>query len=274
MQTPLVLSVLARTSVMLLAPIAGIDASESFSVNPIEARAFDEADRSDWDTVFHDSCTADWKSRWFLDGEVGTIENGPEGMVLRAGPEFGNDAHHMVLWTRESFEGDLKIEYTYTRLDEETRAVTILYIQASGSGIGPHEEDIAAWSDLRRTPAMRAYYDNMHLYHISLAAFPNDADTTSYIRARRYVPDGRGIEGTGLVPDYYPNGLFETGVPHRVTVIKRDRDLYLRIENASQAYYCHMRNADLPPVISGRIGLRHMYTRTARYADFSISYPR
>jgi hypothetical protein len=77
-----------------------------------------------------------------------------------------------------------------------------------------------------------------------------------------------------LVPDYYPNGLFETGVPHRVTVIKRDRDLYLRIENASQAYYCHMRNADLPPVISGRIGLRHMYTRTARYADFSISYPR
>ena len=39
-------------------------------------------------------------------------------MTLTAGPEFRNDAHHMVLWTKDSFEGDLRIEYASTRLDE------------------------------------------------------------------------------------------------------------------------------------------------------------
>lgn len=34
-------------------------------------------------------------------------------MTLTAGPEFKNDAHQIVLWTRDSFEGDVKIEYDY-----------------------------------------------------------------------------------------------------------------------------------------------------------------
>ena len=73
---------------------------------------------AEWAGVFSDSCTANWKAKWFLDGEVGTVTNSSEGMTLTAGPEFKNDAHHMVLWTKDSFEGDLKIEYEYTRLDE------------------------------------------------------------------------------------------------------------------------------------------------------------
>lgn len=236
-----------------------------------DARAFGNANEGPWVTVFHDACTDDWMEQWFLDGEVGTVTNGAEGMALVAGPEFGNDAHHMVLWTKAVFEGDLKIDYTYTRLDVETRGVTILYIQASGSGVDPYTVDISQWNDLRVIPAMRTYYDTMDTYHISIAAFPNDADTTSYIRARRYRPHLNGLEGTGLSPDYYPLGLFEKGVPHRITVIKRDRDLYLRIVNPQQVFYGHMRNPDLPPVTSGRIGLRHMYTRSARYSDFTVS---
>jgi len=71
-----------------------------------------------WAEVFSDGCTENWKAKWFLDGEVGTVTNSPEGMTLTAGPEFRNDAHHMVLWTKDSFEGDLRIEYASTRLDE------------------------------------------------------------------------------------------------------------------------------------------------------------
>jgi hypothetical protein len=71
-------------------------------------------------------------------------------MVLTAGPEFGNDAHHMVLWTKSSFEGDLRIDFDYTRLDRETRCVNILYIQATGSGKGPYQEDIMKWNDSAR----------------------------------------------------------------------------------------------------------------------------
>ncbi len=224
-----------------------------------------------WKEVFFDPGTGDWKERWFLDGEVGKVKTGPSGMELTAGPEFKNDAHHMVLWTRDSFAGDLKIEYDYTRLDDETRCVNILYIQATGSGEGQYAKDISKWNELRRVPAMRTYYDHMHAYHISYAAFPNNEDATSYIRARRYLPDASGLKGTDLEPDYYPRGLFKKGVPHKITVIKKARELFMRIENAEQTYYCHMTNPDLPPIDEGRVGLRHMFTRSSRYQNFRIS---
>ena len=47
-------------------------------------------------------------------------------LELTAGPEFKNDAHHMVLWTQDNFTGDVKIEYDYTRIDQATNCVNIL----------------------------------------------------------------------------------------------------------------------------------------------------
>ena len=113
----------------------------------------------------------------------------------------------------------------------------------------------------------------MNTYHISYAAFPNNDDTTSYIRARRYMPERSGLQGTDLKPDYFPTGLFKTGVPHQITVIKKARDLFMRVENSELTLYCHMANHDLPPITEGRIGLRHMFTRSALYKDLKISTP-
>ncbi len=59
--------------------------------------------------------------------------------------------------------------------------------------------------------------------------------------------------------------------PHKTTVIKKARDLFMRIENADQSYHCHMTNPDLPEITEGRVGLRHMFTRSARYRNFRIS---
>lgn len=239
-----------------------------------ERAAFQKAADRSWREVFADEGTGDWKKKWFLDGEVGKVSNGPEGMTLTAGPEFKDDAHHMVLWTRDSFEGDLKIEYDYTRLDGERRCVTILYIQATGSGRDSFGEDIATWSELRKVPAMKTYYNHMNTYHVSYAAFGNTGkDQTSYIRGRRYMPHRTGLKGTELNPDYRFDSLFETGVKHHITVIKRDRDLHLRIENPDGVRYCHLHNAKLPVITEGRVGLRHMFTRSARYRNFRISMP-
>jgi hypothetical protein len=74
-----------------------------------------------------------------------------------------------------------------------------------------------------------------------------------------------------LEPDYYPEGLFEPGVPHQISVIKKDRDLFMRIKNPETVMWFHMANPDLPVITEGRIGLRHMFTRSARYKDFRIS---
>jgi len=234
-----------------------------------DEKAFEKAIQENWQEVFADSCTGDWQKQWFLDGEVGKVKTGQEGMELTAGSEFGNDTHHMVLWSKDSFKGDLKIEYEYTRLDSESRCVNILYIQATGSGEVPYVKDITKWNDLRRIPSMRMYYDHMHAYHISYAASPGTDD--EYIRVRRYMPNRTGLKGTNLEPDYYPKGLFETGIPHRIIVIKKDRDIFMRIKNSEKVYHFHMTNQDLPIVTEGRIGLRHMFTRSARYKNIRIS---
>jgi len=239
----------------------------------MDRTAFEQAVCADWKEIFSDTCTGDWTKKWFLDGLIGKVETNSEGMELTAGPEFKNDAHHVVLWTKKVFEGDLKIEYDFTRLDAETRCVNILYIEATGSGEEPYVKDITEWNTLRRVPAMKMYFNHMNTYHISYAAFPNDEDTTSYIRARRYMPNKTGLSGSNLEPDYFPEDLFKQGVPHKITVIKKDRDIYMRIENAEQIYYCHMSNTELPPVTEGRIGLRHMFTRSSRYKNFRISAP-
>jgi len=245
---------------------------KSAAGNQSDQEAFEQASEATWQEVFSDAGIGNWNEKWFLDGEVGTVKTGPDGMTLTAGPEFKNDAHHMVLWSKESFAGDLKIEYDYTRLDGERQCVTILYIQATGSGDAPYVKDIAQWNELRKVPSMKTYFNHMNTYHISYAAFPNSGkDRTPYIRARRYMPNKTGLKSTDLEPDYYPKGLFETGVEHKITVIKKDRDLFMRIENPDQVYTCHMTNPKLPVITEGRIGLRHMFTRSARYKNIQIS---
>lgn len=262
------------TAVTLLLAMVISQARADAEEDAKERTSFEQAAALTWREVFADPGTDDWRKHWFLDGEVGAVTNSPEGMTLTAGPEFKNDAHHMVLWSKRSFTGDLKIEYDFTRLDEERRCVTILYIQASGSGEGRFGKDIATWSDLRKVPAMSTYYDNMHTYHLSYAAFGNTGkDQASYIRGRRYMPGQTGLKGTELAPDYHFETLFAMGVKHHITVIKRDRDLYLRIENPDGIRYCHLHNVKLPVVTEGRIGLRHMFTRVARYQNFRISMP-
>ena len=143
--------------------------------------------------------------------------------------------------------------------------------QATGSGDAEHPRDIAAWSALRTVPSMRLYFNHMNTYHISYAA--NPGTESAYIRGRRYMPERQGLKGTELKPDYSTPELFATGVKHRITVIKRDRDLHVRVENPDQVVYCHMTNPDLPMITEGCIGLRHMFTRSARYANFRVSRP-
>jgi len=251
---------------LMTALFCGVVLSQSLAAS--DETAFKNASTGEWETVFSDSCTGDWTENWFLDGEVGKVSTDAEGMTLTAGPEPRNQAHHMVLWTKESFEGDVKIEYDYTRLDTRKHFVNILYIQATGSGEGAYATDISEWNELRRVPSMRMYYNHMNTYHISYATALSD----NYIRGRRYMPNSKGLDGTELDPDYENNtGLFKTGVPHKITVTKKGRDLFMKVENAEQTKYFHMSNLHLPTITEGRIGLRHMFTRSSRYKNFRIS---
>ncbi|QQE11082.1 DUF1961 family protein [Planctomycetota bacterium] len=240
--------------------------------NNDDRKAFEAADDRTWTQSFYDSCTDDWTKQWFLDGKIGSVTNTSEGMQMSSGPQFLNDAHHMVLWTKDEFKGDVKIEYKFTRLDFEKRCVNILYIQATGSDDGPYKTDITKWSKFREVPAMKMYFNHMNTYHISYAAFPNAGDDRDdYIRARRYVPNQTGLENTDLKPDYFRNGFFTPGVPHRITVIKQNDELFMRISTVEKTSYFHWKNDQAPPIEAGRIGLRLMFCRSSRFKDFKVS---
>ncbi len=225
----------------------------------------------DWELKFEDICTGDWTQNWTLDGLVAKVENTEKGMHFSAGPEFKNDAHHAVLWTKHSFEGDVKIEYDYIRTDSETSCVNILYIQATGKGEAPYTEDIYTWRKLREIPAMRTYYENMNALHISYAAFVNTADTSYYVRARRYPkPEQDSFDVTKISPSYDNQGYFKTGESYHISIIKTGTQLFFKMEGKDNSKLFSWDLSETEPVSGGRIGLRHMYTRSAIYKNFKI----
>jgi hypothetical protein len=239
-----------------------------------QEESFGKLQKLDWKETFLDHGTSDWNEKWLLDGVKARVYNSPLGMEFYAGPVPAEDSSHSVLWTRESFSGNVKIEYEYTRLDAATKYVNILYIHATGSGQGDFAEEIFTWSEMRRIPAMRMYFNHMNTYHISYAAFgnTNSDEPNDYIRARRYMPEsGNGLRGTDLAPDYFETGLFQPGIKHQITVIIYGNDLYMEIQGPDKNMLCHWKNTSLPPIENGRIGLRHMASRNARYKNFRVS---
>ena len=228
---------------------------------------------ADWELAFSDPCTEDWQANWFLDGLEATVEHNQKGMNLQAGPERGEDAHHAVLWTKNSFSGDIKIQYNYTRTDNETVHVNILYIQATGIGTDPYHRDISQWNELRSVPKMSQYFRYMNALHISYAAFGNSNSDPSqdYVRARRYpVTEQVSFADMEIPPSYYNTGLFKPGITYRITVIKTGSRLFFEVAGAGQQQLYNWDLQDAEPVAEGRIGLRHMYTRSATYSEFKV----
>jgi hypothetical protein len=240
---------------------------------------FESAYDRHWQCEFEDSCLSNWEDKWFLDGEIAAVRHRTEGMELCAGPRK-HDAHHMVLWTKNEYAGDLKIEFNYTRTDFALDGVNIIYIQARGAGQAPYHEDISSWNNLRATPSMACYHDFMDTYHVSYATGPGGGD--DYVRARRYLPQldqvadglGKGLENTDLKPDYFKTGLFHSGQRHCFCIIKRNQQISMKISNDEKTSFFHWKNKQSEDIHQGRIGIRHMFTRSAIYSDFKISVGR
>lgn len=231
-------------------------------------------DSVEWTVRLSDPCTDNWQKHWFLDGELATVDNSDKGMNFRAGPVNRDDAHHAVLWTKKTFAGDVKIEYLYTRTDSQKINVNILYIQANGIGEAPYETDISAWSELRRVPTMSTYYRNMNALHISYAAFKmvNEDANADYIRARKYPATAdTPFKQTVIPPSYDQTGLFLPGEMYQITVIKTDARLFFHVKSKTGENLYTWQLEDTESIKEGRIGLRHMFTRSAQYKDVQIS---
>lgn len=238
-------------------------------------KEFDILNKSkQWQLQLKDRGTKNWQSKWFLDGLQANIKNTKAGMLFNAGIKAGDDAAHAVLWTKESFKGNLKMEYTFTRKDATTKWATILYLQATGTGIAPYVEDITKWNHLREIPAMKSYFTNMKALHVSYASFENDNNDSKkdYIRVRQYpVVAGQNFNTTTEIPvAFFETGLFKTDESYQITVIKTKTKLFFKVvgKHASKLFAWDL--SSRTQLLEGRIGLRQMATRAAIYKDFSI----
>jgi hypothetical protein len=222
----------------------------------------------EWDLQFSDSCKENWQDNWFLDGEIAKVEYDKYGMNLIAGPINRNNAHHSVLWTKQSFKGDVKIEYDYTRTDSTVVNVNILFIQATGNGKGIFDKDISKWNDFRKVPTMSKYYNNMKTIHISFAAFPmvNEDPDNDYLRVRRYpITEDITFKDMEVAPSY-----FKTGITYKMTWIKSGDKLYLSVTGNPETKLYSWDLSRFEQITEGRIGLRHMFTRSASYKNFNV----
>ncbi len=232
-----------------------------------------EAASPDWDLQLADSCTGNWQDNWFLDGQLAKVENSEQGMNFTAGPVNRDDAHHAVLWTKASFKGDVKLEYNYTRTDTQHINVNILFIQATGIGGEAFDQDITKWNDYRTVPTMSKYWRNMNLIHISYAAFPmvNEDPDNDYIRVRKYpATEEIPFKDTEVPPAFEKTGLFLPDVTYKMTWIKTGEQLFLKVQGGGNTRQYTWDLTAFTPVTEGRIGLRHMFTRSAQYSDFKV----
>jgi len=226
----------------------------------------------DWTQTFSDPGTADWTENWFLEGAKASVQNTADGMNFNAGPIPGEHASHAVLWTKQSFEGDLKIEYEYTRLDTmmAVTSVNILYIQATGLGTEESPEDIFLSTTTREEPYMSSYYMNMNSLHISYATTgPNRA---LYVSSRRYPAktlEDFG-EGTQIHPIYEDIDLFKPGETYQITTIKEGNLLTFTVERNGETHSFEWDTSAFPLVTEGRVGFRHMWARSSKYKNIRI----
>ena len=96
------------------------------------------------EVLFEDPMTGNWQANWFLDGERATLEHRDGGLAFitdasnvdKRVDRAAFDAQHAVLWTRQEFEGDIRVSYTYTKLPGCSWQ-KLIYVQAQASAKSP-----------------------------------------------------------------------------------------------------------------------------------------
>lgn len=243
-------------------PVSG----QSVSAEPDFEKEFDALLKMKWAEVFVDDGTGNWQDKWTQDGKKGVIKNTANGMDYASGTGSTNEDHE-VLWTKDVFKGDIRIEYDFTRLDTLDRNVCILYVQATGLGTEAFSTDIMSWAAYREMPKMSYYFRNMNALHVSYAV-----SVDGYIRARRYpILPNKTWNDTKIPPLYSGEGFFETNKTYHMTVIKKGSLFMMEVKGEGKRKLFGWDTSGFAPVTEGRVGLRQMFRRHSRYANFKIS---
>jgi len=225
---------------------------------------------------FIDSGTGKWQDNWFLDSPKSWFSGAPKAKVTndKEGMTIDTAKGGGVLWTKASYDRPIRIEYDFKRLDENDLGANIILIGATGDGEEGFDEDITQWSKKRKDAKLEDYYNNMHAYHMSYAAYDEAVGKakTDTIRGRRYLPTkGKGLEGTELDDTHTNTGLFDDHQWVHVTITKFGYVMWVEFRHPKQRLICKLENRWLAPIKKGRIGLFLSPKRKSQFKNFKIS---
>lgn len=248
--------------------------SQLFCETQALALLFKKELKRPWKLAFEHKNSTPWQENWFLDGENALVTSKSNFFEINTQDRESLSRIYAVLWTKESFQGDIKIEYDFKKEDQHNKGVNIIYIQATGDEENGNSKDIQAWSKKRKSAAMSDYFLNMHTYHMSYAAYGNkpDIEYKDYIRGRRYLPlANKGLKNTVLEGEYDDTQLFEDREWVHVTIIKTAKEFLVEFKHPRKTQLCRFSNEDKPGIHAGRIGLRLMPNRVSHFKNFKVS---
>jgi len=234
--------------------------------------------------LFEDTMTGDWRENWFLDGKKGTLTQDENGLHIQAdtepdmwqrrseSPEMRElfDSYHMVLWTKQEFEGEIGVSFEMTRTSEGF--TFLIYMLAQGVGWGEYAEDITEWNELRDIARMNLYFGGMNLTCVTFR---------DQIRLRRYPwMDEAGEQFTdNLIGEMLEYDQLPVGNTYNVDIELRTETLRIRLEevgnpeNVLDRTFTRIDDLDPrrpAPSTRGRIGLRHMIGTGVRYRNLQV----
>ncbi len=227
-----------------------------------------------WIPALVDGGTDRWADRWLLSGDPDrgiTVTNGPEGMTLRAGDGTDPRKDHAVLWTRAIFSGDVRIEYDYVVLDRYPTPIgeggycSAVLIHSRVASSAPLPADIGNWSSEQRNsdtsgPALNAVIDGLQLNY----AFVGDPRGNPF--RLRSNPGYRLVGESAGVP------VFEVGTEYHLVIEKVATTVSIAANPPTGLSVSHsFASPEIGQHLYGRIGLRNMNHREARYRNIRIS---
>ena len=82
---------------------------------------------------------------------------------------------------------------------------------------------------------------------------------------------GKKFSDIEVGESYYDTGLFTPGIKYHISIIKKNDIVYMNVRSEGISKYFRWDFSVHPEITEGRIGLRHMWTRCSKYANFIVS---
>lgn len=213
------------TASALTASQVGPTAPTAPGLTPLGGGGDDDDVVGTWNLVFSDVGTGNWNVKWTVSkaeqDSTGTITNTPQGIKVTAGR---SNPGSVMLSSRDTFGGDIKVEYDLTILDgggippgATGRAIGLLIAK----GIAPKPVDLSDWTTHDDIADYQDFARGIWMNY----AYRNPDET--YLRLRQ-VP---GYIQTN--PDSTPDFPFTTGTLYHIIATKEDTTFSVSVKNMS-----------------------------------------